>query len=153
VGLRGYFLVAQAVGRQMISQRSGVIINIASTGGHTPYPGAGAYSVAKAGTIMLAKLMALEWAQYGIRACSISPGMVRTPMTEHLYADPEILAGRSACAPLGRIGEAAEVARVVAFLASDDASYITGADLLVDGGFVPSKFMHVPGRHKPARHD
>jgi NAD(P)-dependent dehydrogenase (short-subunit alcohol dehydrogenase family) len=148
VGLRGYFVVGQAVGREMIARRSGVIINLASTGGHTPYPGAGAYSPCKAAVIMLAKCFAVEWARYGVRACSISPGMVRTPMTDHIYQDPEQLLGRSAAAPLGRIGTAEDVARVAVFLASDDAGYITGEDVLVDGGFVYSKFIHVPGRHE-----
>jgi NAD(P)-dependent dehydrogenase (short-subunit alcohol dehydrogenase family) len=148
VGLRGYFIVGQAVGREMITRRSGVIVNLASTGGHTPYPGAGAYSPCKAAVIMLTRCFAVEWAQYGVRACSISPGMIRTPMTDHIYQDPEQLRGRSAAAPLGRIGTAEEIARVAVFLASDDASYITGEDVLVDGGFVYSKFTHVPGRHQ-----
>lgn len=147
IGLRGVFIVSQAVGRVMIEQQSGVLLSITSTGGHLPYPNTGAYSTVKAGAMMLAKCFALEWAKYGIRSCSISPGMIRTPMTEDLYSNPEILAGRNAMAPLGRIGRPDEVARAAVFLASDDASYITGADLLVDGGFVPSKFMHVPGRH------
>lgn len=150
IGLRGYFLVGQAVGRRMIEQRSGVIINIASTGGHLPYPNTGAYSACKAATIMLSKCFALEWAKHGVRSVSISPGMIRTPMTEQLYSDPEILAGRSATAPLGRIGSPDDVSGVAVFLASDDAGYITGVDLLVDGGFAPSKFMHVPGKYKPA---
>jgi len=149
IGLRGYFLVGQAVGRTMIERRSGVIINIASTGGHLPYPNTGAYSVCKAASIMLAKCFALEWAKHGVRAVSISPGMIRTPMTEQLYRDPEILAGRNAAAPLGRIGYPDDVSGAAVFLASDDARYITGVDLLVDGGFVPSKFMHVPGKYQP----
>lgn len=147
IGLRGVFMVSQAVGRVMIEQRSGVLISITSTGGHLPYPNTGAYSTVKAGAMMLAKCFALEWAKYGIRSVSLSPGMIRTPMTEDLYSNPEILAGRNAMAPLGRIGRVDEVAKTAVFLASDDASYITAADLLVDGGFVPSKFMHVPGRH------
>lgn len=147
IGLRGNFIVSQAVGRTMIAQRSGVILAITSTGGHSPYPNTGAYSTVKAGAMMLAKSFGLEWAKYGVRSCSISPGMIRTPMTEDLYSNPEILEGRSAMAPLGRIGTSEEVAAAALFLASDDAAYITCADLLVDGGFVPSKFMHVPGRH------
>ena len=69
-------------------------------------------------------------------------------MTEHLYAQPEVLAGRSESVPIGRIADAEEIARAGAFLASDDASYITGSDMLVDGGFASSKFLGVPGRHK-----
>jgi NAD(P)-dependent dehydrogenase (short-subunit alcohol dehydrogenase family) len=148
IGLRGYFVVGRRVGGEMIARHSGVIINIASTGGYHPYPEAGAYSPCKAAVIMLAKVWAMEWGQHGIRACSISPGYVRTPMTDHLYAQPEVLAGRSASVPIGRIADAEEIARAGAFLASDDASYITAADLLVDGGFTYSKFLGVPGRHK-----
>jgi NAD(P)-dependent dehydrogenase (short-subunit alcohol dehydrogenase family) len=148
IGLRGYFIVGQRAGREMIARHSGVIINIASTGGYHPYPEAGAYSPCKAAVIMLAKVWAMEWGKHGIRACSISPGYVRTPMTDHLYAQPEVLAGRSASVPIGRIADAEEIARAGAFLASDDASYITASDLLVDGGFTHSKFLGVPGRHK-----
>ena len=151
VGLRGYFMVTQAVGKHMIEQGSGVVLNITSTGGHLPYPNTGAYSACKAAAIMLAKSFALEWAVHGIRVCSISPGMIRTPMTEGLYRDPEVLKGRNRSAPLGRIGTADEVAAAATFLASDDAAYITATDLLVDGGFVPSKFMHVPGKYTPAK--
>lgn len=147
VGLRGVFVVSQAVGKIMIEQRSGVLISITSTGGHLPYPNTGAYSAVKAGAMMLAKSFALEWAKYGVRSVSLSPGMIRTPMTEDLYSNPEVLAGRNAMAPLGRIGTPEEVAACATFLASDDAAYITATDLLVDGGFVASKFMHVPGRH------
>ncbi|MGH7863289.1 MAG: SDR family NAD(P)-dependent oxidoreductase [Candidatus Dormibacteraceae bacterium] len=150
IGLRGYFIVGQAVGRHMIKQQRGVIINMASTGGHHAYAGAGAYSPCKAAVMMLAKVWAMEWGQYGIRACSLSPGYVRTPMTDHLYAQPEIMAGRSASVPIGRIADTKEIARAGAFLASDDASYVTGSDMLVDGGFSSSKFMGVPGRHKHA---
>lgn len=149
IGLRGYFIVGQRVSREMIERGSGVIINIASTGGYHPYPEAGAYSPCKAAVIMLAKLWGMELGRYGIRACSISPGYVRTPMTDHLYAQPEVLKGRSESVPIGRIADAEEIARAGAFLASDDASYITATDLLVDGGFVHSKFLGVPGRHKP----
>ena len=148
IGLRGYFIVGQRVGREMIARHSGVIINLASTGGYHAYPDAGAYSPCKAAVMMLAKMWAIEWGRHGIRACSISPGYVRTPMTEHLYAQPEVLAGRSESVPIGRIADAEEIARAGAFLASDDASYITGSDMLVDGGFASSKFLGVPGRHK-----
>lgn len=150
IGLRGYFIVGQRVGREMIARKSGAIVNIASTGGYQAYPEAGAYSPCKAAVIMLAKMWAMEWGKYGIRANSISPGYVRTPMTDHLYAQPEVLAGRSSSVPIGRIADATEIARAGAFLASDDASYVTATDLLVDGGFVYSKFIGVPGRHKHA---
>lgn len=146
VGLRGAFLVAQEFGREMVARGSGSIVFIGSTAAHLPYPNTGAYSACKAAIVMLAKSFALEWAGTGVRSFSVSPGMIRTPMTEDLYSRPEILAARSKMAPAGRIGTAEEIAEMVHFLASDRASYLTGEDVLVDGGFVMSKFMHVPGR-------
>ncbi|UQX88988.1 SDR family oxidoreductase [Jatrophihabitans telluris] len=146
VGLRGGFLLGRTFGRDMIAAGSGVLVFIGSNAAYSPYPYTGAYSACKAALLMLAKSFALEWASSGVRSVSVSPGMVRTPMTEELYSRPEILAGRSAAVPLGRIATAEEIAHAVHFVASNDASYMTGSDLLVDGGFVMSKFMHVPGR-------
>jgi len=146
VGLRGGFLLGREFGRDMVARGSGVLVFIGSTAAYSPYPYTGAYSACKAALVMLAKSFALEWASSGVRSVSVSPGMVRTPMTEELYSQPEVLAGRSAVAPLGRIASPDEIAQAVHFVASDAASYMTGSDLLVDGGFVMSKFMHVPGR-------
>ena len=84
--------------------------------------------------VMLAKSFAIEWAGRGVRSLSVSPGMVRTPMTEDLYSRPEILAGRSAIAPLGRIANPDEIASLVHYLASADASYVTGQTIHVNGG-------------------
>jgi NAD(P)-dependent dehydrogenase (short-subunit alcohol dehydrogenase family) len=146
VGLRGGFLLGRDLGRLMLRQGSGVLVFIGSTAAHAPYPHTGAYAPCKAALVMLAKSFALEWAGRGVRSLSVSPGMVRTPMTEDLYSRPEILAGRSAIAPLQRIGTPEEIASLVHYLASDAASYVTGTDVLIDGGFTTSKFMHVPGR-------
>lgn len=146
IGLRGYFLCGQIAGREMIKRRSGVIINIASIGGHQPYPMTGAYSPVKAAQIMLAKLFGMEWAQHGIRAVAISPGQVWTPMTDALYSDPEILKGRSEVVPLKRIATPEDIADVVVFAASDEARYLTVTDIVVDGGTIESKFTHIPGR-------
>lgn len=146
VGLRGGFLLGRELGKLMLRQGSGVLVFIGSTAAHAPYPNTGSYAPCKAALIMLAKSFALEWAGQGVRSFSVSPGMVRTPMTEELYSRPEVLAGRSAVAPLGRIGNPQEIASLIHYLASDAASYLTGTDVLIDGGFTTSKFMHVPGR-------
>jgi NAD(P)-dependent dehydrogenase (short-subunit alcohol dehydrogenase family) len=146
IGLKGYFLCGQVAGREMIKRRSGVIINIASIGGLRPYPLTGAYSPVKAAQIMLAKCFAMEWAQHGIRGVAISPGQVWTPMTDALYSDPAILQGRSEIVPLKRIASPEEIAAAAVFLASDEARYVTAANLVVDGGHIESKFTHVPGR-------
>ena len=93
IGLKGAFLVSQAAARHMIVMNTGCIVNIASIAGLFPYNWAGAYSVVKAGLIMLTKLQAMEWAPYGIRANAITPGYIRTPGTEAMYADAGDLRG------------------------------------------------------------
>ena len=104
IGLKGAFMVSQAAAKHMIAQKAGAIVNIASIAGLFPYNWAGAYSVVKAGLIMLTKLQAMEWAPYGIRANAITPGYIRTPGTEAMYADPEIYEGRRKGVPMGRVG-------------------------------------------------
>ena len=92
-----------------------------------PYNWAGAYSVVKAGLIMLTKLQAMEWAPYNVRANAITPGYIRTPGTEGMYADPEIYEGRRKGVPMGRVGSGEDIAGPAVFLASDEARYTTGS--------------------------
>lgn len=146
IGLKGYFLCAQAAGRVMLRQSKGSIVFVSSIGGVQAYNGAGAYSVAKAGAIMLGHLVGVEWGGRGVRGNSVSPGQVRTPMTEAMFADPEIAAGRAAVVPMGRVGTAEEIAEACVFLVSDRSSYVNAANLVVDGGQAESKMMHTPGR-------
>jgi 3-oxoacyl-[acyl-carrier protein] reductase len=146
IGLKAPFLLSQAAARHMIRRKSGCFVNIASVAGLFPYNWAGAYSVVKAGLIMLTKLQALEWAPYGIRANAIAPGHIHTPGTEAMYADREILEGRRKTVPLGRIGTAEDVAAVAVFLASDDARYTSGSVVGCDGGQAIAAYLAVPGR-------
>jgi len=146
IGLRGAFLVSQAAARHMIAQKSGVIVNIASIAGLFPYNWAGSYSVVKAGLIMLTKLQAVEWAPYDIRANAITPGYIRTPGTEAMYADPDIYEGRRRGVPMGRVGSGEDIAGVAVFLASDEARYTTGSVVGADGGQAVGYFLSVPGR-------
>lgn len=146
IGLKGAFLTSQAAARFMIAQKSGCIVNIASIAGLFPYNWAGAYSVVKAGLIMLTKLQAVEWAPYGIRANAITPGYIRTPGTEAMYADPEIYEGRRKGVPMGRVGSGDDIAGPAIFLASDDAQYTTGSVVGADGGQAVGYFLSVPGR-------
>ena len=146
IGLKGAFLVSQAAARHMISQRSGAIVNIASIAALFPYNFAGAYSVVKAGLIMLTKLQAMEWAPYGIRANAITPGYIRTPGTEAMYADPDIYEGRRKGVPMGRVGSGDDIAGPAVFLASEDARYTTGSVVGADGGPAVGYFLTVPGR-------
>jgi len=146
IGLKGAFLVSQACTRHMMAQKAGAIINIASIAGLFPYNWAGAYSVVKAGLIMLTKLQAMEWAPYGIRANAITPGYIRTPGTEAMYADAEIYEGRRKGVPMGRVGSGEDIAGPAVFLASDDARYTTGSVVGADGGQAVGYFLSVPGR-------
>jgi NAD(P)-dependent dehydrogenase (short-subunit alcohol dehydrogenase family) len=146
IGLKGAFLMSQAAAKHMIAQKSGVIVNIASIAGLFPYNWAGAYSVVKAGLIMLTKLQAMEWAPYGIRANAITPGYIRTPGTEAMYADPEIYEGRRKGVPMGRVGSGEDIAGPAVFLASDESQYTTGSVVGADGGQAVGYFLSVPGR-------
>ena len=146
IGLKGAFLASQAAARHMIPQGSGCFVNIASVAGLFPYNWAGSYSVVKAGLLMLTKLQALEWAPYGIRANAITPGYIRTPGTEGMYADPEIYEGRRKGVPMGRVGSGEDVTGVAIFLASDDARYTSGSVVGADGGQAVGYFLSVPGR-------
>ena len=146
IGLKGAFLVSQGAARHMIPRKSGCIVNIASVAGLFPYNWAGSYSVVKAGLLMLTKLQALEWAPYGIRVNAITPGYIRTPGTEAMYADPEIYEGRLKTVPMGRVGTGVDVAGVAVFLASEEAGYTTGSAIGSDGGQAAGYFLTVPGR-------
>jgi len=146
IGLKGAFMVSQAAARHMIAQHSGCFVNIASVAGLFPYNWAGAYSVVKAGLLMLTKLQAMEWALYGIRANAITPGYIRTPGTEAMYADPEIYEGRRKGVPMGRVGSGEDVTGVAVFLASNDSQYTTGSTVGADGGQAVGYFLSVPGR-------
>ena len=147
IGLKGYFLCAQAAGRVMLERGVGSIVFVSSIGGMQTYPLAGAYSVCKAGAIMLSKLFGVEWGDRGVRANTVSPGQVRTPMTEAMFQDPEIAAGRAAVVPMGRVAAPEDIAEGCVFLLSDRARYVTAANLPIDGGQVESKMIHTPGRN------
>jgi NAD(P)-dependent dehydrogenase (short-subunit alcohol dehydrogenase family) len=146
IGLKGAFMVSQAAARHMIPQRSGCFVNIASVAGLFPYNWAGAYSVVKAGLLMLTKLQAMEWAPYNVRSNAITPGYIRTPGTEAMYADPEIYEGRRKGVPMGRVGTGADITGVAIFLASSEAQYTTGSVVGADGGQAVGYFLSVPGR-------
>ena len=136
--LTGAFLMTQAVAHGMIARRSGSIVNIASIGGMGGWPMRAAYNAAKAGVIALTEVLATEWAHCGLRVNAISPGVVRTEMMQVAIregvASAEQYAQRT---PMGRVAEVDEIADAVLFLASDRASYVTGVNLRVDGGWVP----------------
>ena len=117
----------------MIERRRGAIVNVSSMWGIIGASGVAAYQASKGAVTMMTKNAAATYAASGVRINSVHPGFIVTPMTQ--AQDPAISDGLVAQTPLGRAGQASEVAAAIAFLASDDASYITGAQLLVDGGF------------------
>lgn len=137
INLTGVFLSAQAEAREMLGQGGGSIVNIASMSGTIANRGLlqAHYNSSKAGVMHLTKSLATEWADRGVRVNSISPGYTLTPMNKR----PEVaerLKGFAAGTPLGRIAEVEEMVGPAVFLASDAASFMTGSDLIVDGGYV-----------------
>ena len=129
IGLKGFYLCSQAVARVMMEKRRGSIINMSSTAGIRPTGWQGAYSIIKAGGIMLTKLLAVELAQWNIRVNALAPTVVRTERT-----NVEVLRGFMTQLPLGRLTELHELTAAALFLASDASSYISGHVLIVDGG-------------------
>ena len=123
-----------------MAQSSGAIVNIASLNAHVPMHAGSAYATAKAGVEMLTRNGALEFAPYGIRVNAILPGLVETPLTRLHFADPERLASFEARIPMGRPAQPDEIAAPSLYLASDDAGYISGASLLVDGAWAVSGY-------------
>jgi 3-oxoacyl-[acyl-carrier protein] reductase len=134
LNLTSAMLCSQAVAASMMERRTGGIINVASIAGRTGGgPGAGAYSVAKGALTTFTKSLAKELAPYGVRANAISPGVIDTPFHE-VFSTPEMIRSFVATIPLGRVGTPLECAKVIAFLASDAASYVVGETIEVNGG-------------------
>ena len=140
INLKGYFLMAREVVRVMRGGGGGAIVNNCSISAHVGIAGEGAYAASKAGALLLTKVLAVELAPDRIRVNSVSPGVIRTEMYDAWLRERK---GRRAAEraevarhPIGRLGTPEDVARAVLFLASDDAAFITGTDLAVDGGYL-----------------
>jgi NAD(P)-dependent dehydrogenase (short-subunit alcohol dehydrogenase family) len=144
VNLTAYLTCAQAFGRDMLARGAGALVHIASIAASEPQASSGAYSVSKAGVAMLSRQIAFEWGPRGVRSNTVSPGLVRTPMSEAFYQAPGVLERREAVVPLRRVATPADIADVVVFLASDRARYVTGQEVVVDGGFAQTLMSHVP---------
>ena len=134
VNLTGAFVCAQAAARRMVANGGGRIINITSIHEHVPLPGASAYCASKGGLGLLTKVMALELAEHGVLVNAVAPGEISTPMTGQEDVDPHTEDRPGV--PLGRPGDAREIAALVRFLASPEATYITGQSYIADGGLL-----------------
>ncbi len=144
VNLTGYFLCAQIFGRQMRKLARGSLVHIASIAGSHAQGQSGAYSVSKAGVIMLSRQLASEWGPHGIRSNVVSPGLVVTPMSQSFYDTPGVTERRKAVVPSRRIGMPQDMADAILFLASDRASYVNGDEITVDGGYANMLMNLVP---------
>lgn len=145
VSVRGTFLMTKACLPEMIKRGGGAIVNTSSIGGINPFAEGAAYCTAKAAILQLTRSVAIDYGRMGIRANAICPGATDTAAFSAIKNDPDELADREARTALGRIARPEEIAAAVAFLASDDASYITGATLVVDGGWIASHWNPLLG--------
>jgi glucose 1-dehydrogenase len=145
VNLKGAFLCGQAVARHMVDRikaggAPGAIVNLSSVNAIFAIADQVPYSVSKGGLNQLTRVMALSLAKYGIRVNAIGPGSIATEMLESVMTDPAVRRTILSRTPLGRIGEPREIAAIAAFLASDEASYITGQTIYADGGRLPLNY-------------
>ena len=144
VNTRATWLLAQAA-HPALRASGGAIVAVASMSGVYSHAGLGAYGPSKAAVIMLVEVLAQELGRDGIRVNALSPGMVRTGMTAHVYADPRVAAERAELVPLGRVATPEDMADVIAFLLGPDARYVNGHNLVVDGGVTGNLLGRLPG--------
>jgi len=142
VNITGVFLCSQAFVRKLVrDERPGAIVNLASTLGLTAAPNRPAYTASKHAVVGLTKEMGLEFGETGIRVNAVGPGVTRTALTERYFQDPDMADTVRSIHAMNRWGEAIEIARVILFLASEDASFMTGVTVPVDGGWLAGKKM------------
>lgn len=135
VNLKGTFFMSQAAGRRMVAQRHGKIINMSSQMEKIALPKRAAYCATKGGVAQVTKLLAVEWAPFGVCVNAIAPSFFTTPMNRELFEDPEFKELIYTQTPLGRPGDPTDLGGAVVFLASRASDYVTGHTLFVDGGF------------------
>jgi NAD(P)-dependent dehydrogenase (short-subunit alcohol dehydrogenase family) len=134
VNLTGVFVGTRVIGRAMVEAGRGSIVSIASVGAVSPSPLTGAYPPAKAGVAMLMEMAAVEWGPHGVRSNSVSPAVIRAGLAADVYLDEELTRRRTQAVPLRRLGEVEDVAYAVLYLCSEEARFVNGHNLVVDGG-------------------
>jgi glucose 1-dehydrogenase len=134
INLTGAFLCLREAGRLMAAERGGVIVNISSVHEFIPWPGYAHYCASKGGLKLLTETVALEWAPLGIRVLGIAPGAIATPINATVLDDPAARRQVESEIPLGRFGRPEEIAAAVVWAASDEAGYLTGTTVVIDGG-------------------
>lgn len=144
VNLTGYFLTTRAFGAAMLEKGGGALVHVSSIAASEPQPFSGAYSPGKAAVSMLSRQIAFEWGPRGVRSNVVSPGLVRTPLSEPFYTAPGIAEKREAMVPVRRIGRPSDIADAAVFLASARASYVNGQEIVVDGGLSQTLMSLVP---------
>mgnify|MGYP000405567809 CR=1 FL=1 len=144
VNLVGVYIVTREAVNRMVARGSGHVVSLTSINAYGPGPGSGAYPASKCGVKQLMKQFAIEYGDRGLRFNSIAPGFIDGGMSAAIYANPQARAVRSAGVPLGRLGTPEDIAEAVRFLDSHAAGYITGHDLVVDGGVTHSVLRNLP---------
>ncbi len=144
VNVTGYLRCAQTFGRPMLERGSGALVHVASIAASEPQANSGAYSPGKAAVVMLSRQLAYEWGPRGVRSNAVSPGLVRTALSEAFYQAPGVLEKREEIVPMRRVARPEDIAQAAVFLACEKASYINGQEILVDGGLSQTLMGFVP---------
>jgi len=145
INLKGAFFIAQQVGKYMLEQGGGSIINIDSLNTYAPLKNVAPYAISKAGVVMMTRSLAVEWGPAGVRVNTLAPGFVLTDLTRRLWSDPGMLEWGRTNTPLSRLGQVDDMVGTAVFLASDAAAFMTGQVVRVDGGFSAGINWPIPG--------
>jgi len=144
VNVTGYLRCAQEFGRPMLERGHGALVHVASIAASQPQANSGAYSPGKAAVAMLSRQFAYEWGSRGVRSNVVSPGLVRTALSEAFYQAPGVLEKREAIVPTRRVATPEDIAQAAIFLASPKSAYVNGQEILVDGGLSQTLMGFVP---------
>lgn len=144
INLRGAFFMAQAVGKHMLAQGSGAIVNIDSLNSEAPLKDVAPYAMSKAGISSMTRALAMEWGPRGVRVNGLAPGFILTDLTKKLWSIPTMAEWGRVNTPLGRLGRPEDLVGTAVFLASPAAAFLTGQTIYVDGGLVAGRIWPIP---------